>query len=572
MKFSNGCWLQKEGCACFSPAEVYFTKIEKDKVVLCAPTHKINHRGDTLGGINLTVEITTPMPEVIRVKTYHYKGAIQDGPQFALNLPKQTAIDATEDDEKIVVKSGNAKLVITKENWSMTYYNGDKKLSTSAWRDLAYMKTDWKGDAYVKSADKDAYMRQQLSLGVEELIYGLGERFAAFTRNGQSIDIWNEDGGTSTDQSYKNIPFYISNKGYGVFVNHTEKVSFEVATEAVTKVEFSVPGESLDYFFFNGPDLKDVLRRYTDLTGKPALPPAWTFGLWLSTSFTTNYDEKTVMSFIDGMLDRGIPLKVFHFDCFWMKDFHWTDFLWDERVFPDPEGMLSRMKAKGLKICVWINPYIAQESVMFDEGMEGGYFLKRPDGSVWQWDMWQPGMAIVDFTNPEAKKWYQKKLEALVDMGVDCFKTDFGERIPTDCVYYDKKNPEKCTIIIPIYIMKLYLKFLRKRKEKMRQYCLRDLLPQVDRNSRYTGAETAGLIMNPWKKVCVADYPYSFPDLGSGAMISADLKTLLPRMSIRDGVRLVCFLLTAVCMEVHHTVCRGLMTMRPWMCCAALYA
>ena len=80
MKFSNGCWLQKEGCACFSPAEVYFTKIEKDKVVLCAPTHKINHRGDTLGGINLTVEITTPMPEVIRVKTYHYKGAIQDGP------------------------------------------------------------------------------------------------------------------------------------------------------------------------------------------------------------------------------------------------------------------------------------------------------------------------------------------------------------------------------------------------------------------------------------------------------------------------------------------------------------
>ena len=466
MKFSNGCWLQKEGCACFSPAEVYFTKIEKDKVVLCAPTHKINHRGDTLGGINLTVEITTPMQEVIRVKTYHYKGAIQDGPQFALNLPKQTAIDATEDDEKIVVKSGNAKLVITKENWSMTYYNGDKKLSTSAWRDLAYMKTDWKGDAYVKSADKDAYMRQQLSLGVGELIYGLGERFAAFTRNGQSIDIWNEDGGTSTDQSYKNIPFYISNKGYGVFVNHTEKVSFEVATEAVTKVEFSVPGESLDYFFFNGPDLKDVLRRYTDLTGKPALPPAWTFGLWLSTSFTTNYDEKTVMSFIDGMLDRGIPLKVFHFDCFWMKDFHWTDFLWDERVFPDPEGMLSRMKAKGLKICVWINPYIAQESVMFDEGMEGGYFLKRPDGSVWQWDMWQPGMAIVDFTNPEAKKWYQKKLEALVDMGVDCFKTDFGERIPTDCVYYDKKNPEKMHNYYTYLYNEAVFEVLEKKKGK----------------------------------------------------------------------------------------------------------
>ena len=444
MKFSNGCWLQKEGCACFSPAEVYFTKIEKDKVVLCAPTHKINHRGDTLGGINLTVEITTPMPEVIRVKTYHYKGAIQDGPQFALNLPKQTAIDATEDDEKIVVKSGNAKLVITKENWSMTYYNGDKKLSTSAWRDLAYMKTDWKGDAYVKSADKDAYMRQQLSLGVGELIYGLGERFAAFTRNGQSIDIWNEDGGTSTDQSYKNIPFYISNKGYGVFVNHTEKVSFEVATEAVTKVEFSVPGESLDYFFFNGPDLKDVLRRYTDLTGKPALPPAWSFGLWLTTSFTTNYDEATTSSFIQGMADREIPLHVFHFDCYWMDAYEWCNFEWDPATFPDPKGMLKRYHDRGLHICVWINPYIGQKSCLFKEGKEQGYLVKKTDGSVWQTDLWQPGMALVDFTNPDAKAWYQGKLKTLLDMGVDCFKTDFGERIPVkDIAYFDHSDPVK---------------------------------------------------------------------------------------------------------------------------------
>lgn len=443
MKFSNGCWLQKEGCACFSPAEVYFSKIEEDRVILTAPTHKINHRGDTLGGVNLTVEITTPYPEIIRVKTYHYKGAVKDAPEFDLNLPHTSKINVTEDGEEITVISGNARLVIDKANWKMTYYSGDKKKCASGWRDLAYMKTDWKGDAYVRSSDQDAYMRQQLSIGVGELIYGMGERFAALIRNGQSVDIWNEDGGTSTDQSYKNIPFYLSNRGYGIYVNHPEKVSFEVATEAVTKVEFSVPGESLDYFFINGPELKDVLRRYTDLTGKPALPPAWTFGLWLSTSFTTNYDEKTVMSFIDGMLDRGIPMKVFHFDCFWMKDFHWSDFTWDSRVFPDPKGMLERIKQKGLKICVWINPYIAQESSMFDEGMKYGYFLERPDGSVWQWDMWQPGMAIVDFTNPDACKWFQGKLAALMDMGVDCFKTDFGERIPTDCVYYNGMNPEK---------------------------------------------------------------------------------------------------------------------------------
>lgn len=110
-------------------------------------------------------------------------------------------------------------------------------------------------------------------------------------------------------------------------------MSFEVATEQVAKVEFSVPGEELDYFIINGPSMKEVLERYTDLTGKPALPAPWTFGLWLSTSFTTNYDEKTVMSFIDGIVEAGIPLRVFHFDCFWMKEFHWTDLVWDERVF-----------------------------------------------------------------------------------------------------------------------------------------------------------------------------------------------------------------------------------------------
>lgn len=443
MKFGNGCWLQKEGCACFSPAEVYFTKIEEDKVTLCAPTHKMNQRGDTLGGVNLTLEITAPAPNVIRVKTYHYKGAAKNAPEFELELPETQPMDIEDTKDRISVRSGEAELVIEKQNWEMTYYGGGEKKCCSKAKDLAYMKTDWKGDAYVKSSDQDAYMRQQLSIGVGELIYGLGERFTAFVKNGQSVDIWNEDGGTSTDQSYKNIPFYLSNKGYGVFVNQPERVSFEVATEAVNKVEFSVPGESLDYFFIYGPEMKDVLRRYTDITGKPGLPPAWTFGLWLSTSFTTSYDEATVMSFIDGMLNRGIPMKVFHFDCFWMKDFHWSNFIWDERVFPDPEGMLQRIKAKGLKICVWINPYIGQESELFEEGMEKGYFLKRPDGSVWQWDMWQPGMAIVDFTNPAACVWYQEKLEVLLDMGVDCFKTDFGERIPTDCVYFNKMAPEK---------------------------------------------------------------------------------------------------------------------------------
>lgn len=463
MKFSNGCWLQKENYECFSPAQVYFSRLEADMVTICAPTGRINHRGDTLGGINLTIKVTAPYPEVLRIQTYHHMGMQEKTPSFEIAAPKTGNLKAEETEEKLTISSGTLRLEVGKDNGALTFFRGEEKITASGWRDLAYMKTDWKGFAYDKGPE-DAYMREQLSLSVGELIYGLGERFSAFVKNGQSVDIWNEDGGTSTEQSYKNIPFYISNKGYGVFVNHPEKVSFEVATEMVTKVEFSVPGESLDYFLINGPTMKEVLMRYTDITGKPSLPAPWTFGLWLSTSFTTNYDEETVNKFVDGMIERKIPLSVFHFDCFWMKDFNWCDFTWDSRVFPDPEGMLKRLKEKGLKICVWINSYVGQESSMFEEGVKGGYFLKRKSGDVWQWDMWQPGLAIVDFTNPAACEWYGKKLEALLDMGVDCFKTDFGERIPTDAVYFDGSDPVKMHNYYTYLYNKTVYEVIKKKK------------------------------------------------------------------------------------------------------------
>ncbi|MCR4840333.1 MAG: alpha-xylosidase [Lachnospiraceae bacterium] len=443
MKFNNGHWLMKQGTAAFSPAEVYFTKIEHNKVVLTCPTNFIRSRGDTLGGINLYITITCPAPDVIRVSTEHYRGSLKKAPSFDLEINEDAQVIAEELEDIIRIVNGGLTLEITKKNFRMDYYRDGELILSSEPRDLSYIKTDWQGLPYDDGSDKDTYMRQMLTIGVDEHLYGMGERFSPFVKNGQSVSIWNEDGGTSTEQSYKNIPFYISDKGYGVLVNHPEKVEFEVGSEILTKCGFSVKGERIDYFIFNGPTMKDVLKRYTDISGKPSLPAPWTFGLWLSTSFTTNYDEETVTKFVDGMFERDIPLQVFHFDCFWMKDFAWCDFEWDKRVFPDPVGMIKRLHDKGLKLCCWINSYIGQESALFDEGMEKGYFIKRKNGDVWQWDMWQPGMAIVDFTNPEATKWYQSKLAAILDMGIDCFKTDFGERIPTDCVYYDGSDPEK---------------------------------------------------------------------------------------------------------------------------------
>lgn len=143
------------------------------------------------------------------------------------------------------------------------------------------------------------------------------------------------------------------------------------------------------------------------------------------------------------MAERDLPLHVFHFDCFWMREYQWTDFQWDSRVFPDPVGMLKRLKEKGLKICVWINSYIGQRSPLFEEGKKNGYLIKKANGDVYQTDLWQAGMGLVDFTNPAACEWYAGYLRDLVDMGVDSFKTDFGERVPTDVVYFDGSDPQK---------------------------------------------------------------------------------------------------------------------------------
>ena len=143
------------------------------------------------------------------------------------------------------------------------------------------------------------------------------------------------------------------------------------------------------------------------------------------------------------MQTAGIPVSVIHFDCFWMKELTWTSLLWNKRYFPDPAGMMKRLKDKGARVCLWINPYIAEASPLFNEGAAGGWLLRKPDGDIYQVDMWQPGMALVDFTNPGARSWFAGKLRQLIELGVEAFKTDFGERIPTEVVWYDGSNPER---------------------------------------------------------------------------------------------------------------------------------
>ncbi|WP_336204502.1 alpha-xylosidase [Nonomuraea sp. LPB2021202275-12-8] len=433
MKFKDGYWRMRPGTRGEYADAAFDVTAAAGTLRILAPTRPITRRGNTIDGPVLRVDVSSPMADVIRVRAVHFAGSVPAAPAFEIH-DEHPAVEVGLDAEAATLTSGSLRVSVSRDApWDMTFSAGGRELTRSGAKSLG-----------IVSDPRDRhFMVEQLHLSAGELVYGLGERFGALVRNGQSVDIWNDDGGTSSEMAYKNIPFYLTNRGYGVFVNHPGRVSFEVGSETVSRVQFSAEGHDLEYLVIHGPTPAEILRRYTALTGRPALPPAWSFGLWLSTSFTTDYDEATVTSFVDGMAERDLPLSVFHFDCFWMRQFRWCDFEWDPDVFPDPPGMLARLKERGLKICVWINPYIGQASALFEEGMAAGHLLRRPDGGVWQDDHWQAGRALVDFTSPAAREWYAGKLRELLDMGVDSFKTDFGERVPTDVVYADGSDPER---------------------------------------------------------------------------------------------------------------------------------
>jgi alpha-D-xyloside xylohydrolase len=458
MKFTDGFWQIRPGVESLFAQEAHDVEPGADgrSLEVTAPTKVIASRGDTLNRPTLTIALSSPMEGVIAVDVTHFAGGRDEigfdlvgaeGGPAGVGVVETTEGGATLTSGRLTATIGRGA------PFDLTFRDGDTVLTRSGPKSVGYHRVA--ADAQVDGSMignaragtsrtlAPSYVSQQLSLGVGELVYGLGERFGPLVKNGQTVDVWNADGGTSSEQAYKNVPFYVTNRGYGVLVDHPGHVSYEIGSESVERVQFSVAGETLRYLVIAGPTPADVLDRYTRLTGRPAQVPAWSYGLWLSTSFTTDYDEATVTGFVDEMARRDMPISVFHFDCFWMREFQWCDFEWDPRVFPDPEGMLARLHERDLRVCVWINPYIGQRSRLFREATDAGYLVKNPDGSVWQWDLWQAGMALVDFTNPEATAWFQGHLRRLQAQGVDAFKTDFGERIPTDVVWHDGSDPER---------------------------------------------------------------------------------------------------------------------------------
>ena len=340
MKFTDGYWLTKPEYELNYAIESYAARRTEESLTIICACVPVSGRGGIMNHPTLTVTFSSPMEDIIRVTVEHFRGTKNREPDLQLNEEKVLP-EITEDETGWTFRTGRTCARISKaaRGWRVAYFYEDVLLTSSEYHGMAH--------AHHKESGKD-YMMDSLMLAPGECVYGLGERFTAYVKNGQTVDMWNGDGGTASELAYKNVPFYTTSRNYGVLVESSTDVRFEVASEKVERVQFSLGGQRLTYDLIAAPDLKGVISRYTALTGRPALPPAWSFGLWLSTSFTTSYDEKTVTSFVDGMAAHHIPLSVFHFDCFWMKENHLTDLTWDPEVFPDPEGFLRKLKERGL--------------------------------------------------------------------------------------------------------------------------------------------------------------------------------------------------------------------------------
>jgi alpha-D-xyloside xylohydrolase len=228
-------------------------------------------------------------------------------PAFDLDYSlKNPRVETGSDGTRTWLKAGCLSVVAsTSGAWGFAFERNGVPITASENRAVGLFQQNGK-----------TYLRDQLSLQPGEIVYGLGEHFGPFVKNGQAIDSWNEDGGTNTEIAYKNVPFYLTNRGYEVLVNHPGNVSYEIESHWVGRVQFSVEDHELDYCIFGGPSMKDAIEQYTALSGRPSLLPEWSYGLWLSTSFQTSYDEPTIMSNIERMEALGIPINVFHFDCF----------------------------------------------------------------------------------------------------------------------------------------------------------------------------------------------------------------------------------------------------------------
>ncbi len=326
-------------------------------------------------------------------------------------------------------------VTITKNPWHIVFRDASGRIITS---------TDHKVDndstftpivpfGFVRrSSDYSRSVCASFKLSEGEKIFGLGESFTRLDKRGQKVVLWTDDAnGVQNPGMYKPIPFFMSSRGYGMFMHTSTPITCDIGHSYDGVNALMIGDDQLDLFVFLG-NPKQILNEYTNLTGKSPMPPLWSFGFWMSR--ITYYSEQQVREVAAKLRKNKIPADVIHIDTGWFETDWRNNYKFSAIRFPTPGKMLSDLKKDGFHISLWQLPYFTPKNTLFPEILKKGLYVKDAKGNLPYED------AILDFSNPATVKWYQDKLAGLLRMGVGAIKVDFGEAAPPNGIYYDGRT------------------------------------------------------------------------------------------------------------------------------------
>ena len=359
-----------------------------------------------------------------------------DDPMLAGEVPVNRASwKVSQTPASVTYTSSAGSLEISRHPWRITLRDGNGKLltKTRTWSDNDSTQVKVQPFSFIKrGSDNTRSVNPVFSLLPGEKIFGTGESPTALNKAGQKENMFVTDPqGPETADMYKPIPFYMSDRGYGVFIHTPAPVTADFGATYGGATKLFMADEVMDIFIFLGSP-KEILSEYTALVGRPEMPPLWSFGTWMSR--ITYFSEKEGREVAAKLRENKIPADVIHFDTGWFGTDWQCDYAFASDRFDNPQKMLSDLKKDGFHTCLWQLPYFTPKNKFFNELVEKGLYVRNGRGELPYEDV------VLDFTNPATIEWYQEKIGNLLRQGVSAIKVDFGEGAPLEGIYSNGRS------------------------------------------------------------------------------------------------------------------------------------
>ncbi len=385
--------------------------------------------------LKFKIDFVTPRTVRIRMLTTPVEPKVSTSIMLAKEPGKDESWKVTETENTIVYAGNYGTVQINKNPWRVVLKDKTGRIlsQTVTLRDADSTQVKYTPFSFIKrGSDNARRINPVFTLTADEMIFGCGESATGLNKVGQKVNLFVTDPqGPETDQMYKPIPFFMSNRGYGMFMHTSAPVTCDFGATYIGLNKMFMGDENLDLFVFFG-EPKDILDEYTDLVGKPGMPPLWSFGTWMSR--ITYFSEKEGYDVAANIRKNKYPCDVIHFDTGWF-DVDWQcDYKFSENRFQNPQQMLKDLKSQGFHVCLWQLPYFTPKNRYFPELIKKDMYVKNGNGELPYEDV------VLDFSNPETVKWYQDKLAGLLNIGVSAIKVDFGEAAPLNGIYASGKS------------------------------------------------------------------------------------------------------------------------------------